>query len=70
MTTLRAAVQHQIDVETALIRLGAAVEPVYFEMAYDEAKRRAQLMGLPAGIESVCQDVISGRWRPSTPWGP
>ncbi len=65
-----AAVRHQIEVEAALIRLAAVVEPVYFEMAYDGAKRRAGFMGLSAGIESVYQDVISVRWRPTASWGP
>lgn len=65
--SVEAVVQHQVEVETALLRLAAVVEPVYFEMAYDEAKRRATLMNLPAGIESVYQDIISARWRPTVP---
>lgn len=64
--------QRFVEVETALVRLNVAVEPVYRQMAYDEAKRRARTlpMGMPAAIESVYQDVVTGRWRPTAAEGP
>jgi hypothetical protein len=57
--------------EAAFVRLAAVSEPAYLSMVVDEAVRRGVVMGSDtAGFESVYQDIVSARWRPTARWGP
>lgn len=64
--TSQAAVKHYLDREAALVRLACVTPPAALETAVcPEIERRAAILGSePAAVESVYQDLITGRWKP------
>lgn len=64
--TTQAAVRAHLDRETALLRLACVAPPHTLEtIVCPEIGRRATILGSePDAIESVYQDLTTGRWQP------
>lgn len=58
------AVQHAADMEQAWMRLIYVMPPIMKDDVVAEVKRRRQFMGEPAAIDSVREDLVTGRWQP------
>lgn len=64
--TSQAAVKAYLDREAALVRLACITPPAALEtVVCPEIERRAAVLGnAAAAVESVYQDLITGRWQP------